>query len=356
MLASLAGTPGGSWGNKDGVETRTVDWGGTESTIGVGPFFYFSHLVDTLLSYGYVSGQNLHTAPYDWRFAPGAGQDQWLEDAKALVESTVASNGGRPADLIAHSMGCLLVFDLLSGQSEAWLAANVRKFVAQGCPWGGSANFVQSSASGYALGVPLLPPSILRPVQAAAPCGVWMYPNPDLWADDEVIARTPAKDYTVANLDEMLEDLELVDSLKAFNSVKEASALWNGNFNRGTRVDTYAMIGVGLASDEAFEYSANFDGEVASPPEAISSAKGDGLVSIRSLERFKAWSGAHEDLGVGLHWQEFPCAEHISMPHNNDVVDATIAILLSGFCEGDEQGECGMYKSGWDVHDCSLGI
>jgi lysophospholipase-3 len=354
-LVPVLADDGVTWGNAPGIETRTsTGWGTTRSTIGVGPLYYFSSLLGALEEYGYESGVNLHTAPYDWRFAPGAGQDEWLVDMKKLVEETVARNGGRPAHLVGHSMGCLMALDFLNDQTDDWLELNVGKFVAQGCPWGGSANFVQSSASGYALGVPLLPPSILRPVQAAAPCGVWMYPSSDLWDDDEVIAKTPSKEYTVANLDDMLTDLHLADSLTAWNQVKARSALWNGDFRRGPRVDTYAMIGVGLDSDEAFEYSKDFGAEVADPPKSISKSKGDGLVSLRSLTRFKAWSESHDELGVKLKWQEFPCAEHISMVHNQDVVDLTLAILLGDGCGGDDQGECGLYRDGWDVHDCVL--
>ena len=343
----------GKWGNRPGIETRTVDWGGVGSTIGVGPFYYFSHLFDSLKEYGYVSGETLHTAPYDWRFAPGAGQDEWLEQTRNLIEETVANNGGRPADLIGHSMGCLMALDLLNLQTEEWRDHYVRKFVSQGCPWGGSANFVQSSASGYALGVPLLPPSILWPVQSAAPCGVWMYPTPDLWADDELIVRTPSKDYTVANLDELLTDVGLPDSRIAYETVQQSSVIRRGNFaDNAPLVDTYNLYGVGLASDESFEYAKDFNGGVSDPPKALSQSKGDGLVSIRSLERAKMWKDAHDKKGVGLHSQKFPCAEHISMTHNIDVVDLTVAILLGDFCKDDE--DCDIYKDGWDALDCGM--
>lgn len=65
--------------NSPGVEIKLPEWGRTEDIerIGEKPNFsyfdfgeYFNHVADALVKYGYVRGETLFGAPYDFRRGP----------------------------------------------------------------------------------------------------------------------------------------------------------------------------------------------------------------------------------------------------------------------------------------------
>lgn len=62
--------------NQPGVETRIPDFGDPSRVEYLDPSRlaiagdYFSHISDTLVSLGYIRGENLHGAPFDFRKGP----------------------------------------------------------------------------------------------------------------------------------------------------------------------------------------------------------------------------------------------------------------------------------------------
>lgn len=340
----------GLWGNHPGVETRVSDFGGREASIGLNGARIYHTLVRRLEDLGWESRKNVHMAPFDWRFAPGTpALDEHFDKTKALIEETFQANGNKRVTLFGHSMGCLISLDFLNRLSVSWREKYIERYIGAGCPLGGSPALAQASASGWALGLPLAS-NLLRPVQANAPAGVYMYPTADLWDDDEVIVETPSKQYTVKNLSEMLQDLGLEHSQLAYQTLQKSSQI-QGEF-LPPLVDTYMFYADDRETDISVKYFWDFKpGEYNLDPISVRTEGGDGLVPLRSLLRFKKWKSAHQAAGKALHAQAFPCAEHISMVERKDLVELVANLLLgSEPCNNTdmdayERGEsCGQMK------------
>ena len=62
----------------------------------------------------------------------------FFEALKALIETAVERNGGQPAVIVGHSMGCLVTLFFLNQQLPAWRAKYVHAFVSVSAPYLGS--------------------------------------------------------------------------------------------------------------------------------------------------------------------------------------------------------------------------
>ena len=62
----------------------------------------------------------------------------FFDALKNLVEEAVNSNGGQPAVIVGHSMGCLVTLFFLNPQLPAWRAKYVAAFVSVSAPYLGS--------------------------------------------------------------------------------------------------------------------------------------------------------------------------------------------------------------------------
>lgn len=158
--------------NAPGVETRVIDWGGTASleyldpTLEIGDSVMFGRVVDALVGAGGERGVSVRGAPYDFRRIPG---DEYMSRMRTLVEDAVAANGGSPATLLTHSMGCLIALRFLRGLSAEWREVHIGHWLAVSAPWGGSEGIIRLFASGNNLGVSAVgPPSPKRSIPASA--------------------------------------------------------------------------------------------------------------------------------------------------------------------------------------------
>ena len=62
------------YSNADGVKIRVPGFGGTDNVEYLDTFnviFYLRGFVEYFVERGYVRGNTIRTAPYDWRFAAG---------------------------------------------------------------------------------------------------------------------------------------------------------------------------------------------------------------------------------------------------------------------------------------------
>merc|ERR1719334_2150541 len=117
--------------NNDGVETRIPGFGNTTTVEWLDPsqrFFsiYFSKIVAKLVEQeGYVRGENIHGAPYDFRKAANE-HVEYFKNVKSLVERTYANNGNTSVILLTHSMGSPMMLYFLNHQSSSWKKKYVR--------------------------------------------------------------------------------------------------------------------------------------------------------------------------------------------------------------------------------------
>ncbi|XWS14812.1 hypothetical protein CRYUN_Cryun35bG0040600 [Craigia yunnanensis] len=94
-------------------------------------------LVESLQEIGYVSGETLFGAPYDFRYGLAAeGHASHVgskfKDLKDLMEKASASNGGKPVILLSHSLGGL--YSNFSTEIHPLGAKGFKHFVALSAP------------------------------------------------------------------------------------------------------------------------------------------------------------------------------------------------------------------------------
>jgi lysophospholipase-3 len=87
---------------------------------------YFHTLIDLLVKeLKYVTGTDLHGAPYDWRMAPD-GLGSYFEKLRKLIEKTWSANRNQEVILISHSMGGPILQSFLNSMSVEWKKKHIK--------------------------------------------------------------------------------------------------------------------------------------------------------------------------------------------------------------------------------------
>lgn len=274
----------GAFSNATGVEVIADYFGSTLGFEYVDPSvpsqsIYFAALVNSLLNMGYVRGQNLLGAPYDWRLSPNylpgyfTAFQQMIEDAYNVNKSKVA--------FVAHSMGNLFFLTFLQTVTQEWKDQYVLTYIAVSPPWVGAIEAVQSLTSGYDFSIPYLFPSAAKVVQRTFASNYFLLPYPKFYGN-QVLVSTPSKNYTAMNYQELLNDLGL----------PEMYTPWTLSFNLANPyqppgVNTFCLYGYNVSTlhQETFS-SDDFD----KSPKSIM-GDGDGTVPIESLTFCNNWIG-----------------------------------------------------------------
>lgn len=80
----------------------------------------------------------------------------------SLVESAVEKNGGKPAVIVAHSMGCLVSTYFLARKDADWLKKNIASFIALSAPFEGAVTALKGTPQDP---IPLPPPTHTHTLQ-----------------------------------------------------------------------------------------------------------------------------------------------------------------------------------------------
>jgi pimeloyl-ACP methyl ester carboxylesterase len=110
---------------------------------------FYGNLVNAFTSAGYVEGQNLFTAPYDWRM----DINNSIASLTAVIAQARAASPTGKIDIIAHSMGGLLVKKYLAGIAPS--ASFLDKVVLAGVPELGAPYALKMLNYGDDLGIPI---------------------------------------------------------------------------------------------------------------------------------------------------------------------------------------------------------
>ncbi len=70
----------------------------------------------------------------------------FYQNLTQLIEHAVASNEGRQATIVAHSLGCLVSLYYIMQQPSEWLHQHVNSFIAISAPWAGSITALKGAA------------------------------------------------------------------------------------------------------------------------------------------------------------------------------------------------------------------
>ncbi|KAM7266663.1 hypothetical protein ACFE04_004560 [Oxalis oulophora] len=272
--------------NAPGVETRVPHFGSTNSLRYLDPSLkhitsYMASLVDSLEEIGYVDGETLFGAPYDFRYGlANAGHpceigSKFLKELNHLIENASISNGGKPVIIVSHSLGGLFVLQLLNRNPLSWRERYIKHFIALSAPWGGTVVEMLTFASGSTLGVPLVDPLLVREEQRSSESNLWLFPNPFLFNQEKSLVVTPYDTYTASDTVKFLDDIGYSEGVYPYTSrilplMEQLTA---------PLVPVTCIIGKGVKTAETLIYGENgFDEQ----PEIVY-GDGDGTVNLVSL-------------------------------------------------------------------------
>ena len=213
-----------------GVESRVPDFGSVDSVshLDLGSpklTKYFDSIIQRYKMLGYQDGKTLFAAPYDFRLAPQQLEATFFPQLRQLIEAAQLANSNSLAPshkvtLVCHSMGCTNLLIFLRKQSPQWRAANVRKVIAISSPWGGSIKALKGLLVGEQFGLPLVSETKLRDLARTFPSVAYLLPQAEIFdrpnkyqvdtaTGGPVVVQTPEKSYTVAQMQQLLEDVQL---------------------------------------------------------------------------------------------------------------------------------------------------
>lgn len=282
--------------NAPGIETRVPSFGSTNSLLYLNPHLkhitsYMAPLVKSLKKLGYKDGKTLFGAPYDFRYGlaaeghPSLIGSKFLEDLKNLIEQASVTNEGKPVILLSHSLGGLMVLQLLNRATPSWCQKYIRHFVALSAPWGGTIQEMLTFASGYSLGVPLVDPLLIRAEQRSSESNLWLMPSPKLFARDKSLVFTPNATYSAYDIARFLNDIGFSEGVYPYNTRILPLVLED---LEAPEVAITCIIGSGVLTPESLFYrESGFDKQ----PEIVY-GDGDGTVNMVSLLALEnEWGG-----------------------------------------------------------------
>ncbi|MES2224372.1 MAG: alpha/beta fold hydrolase [Patescibacteria group bacterium] len=282
----------------------------------------FDGLIAALSKNGYVEGTNLFVLPYDWRLSNEANQ-ALLKD---MVAKALEKTGKQKVDLVAHSMGGLLVSDYLAKNASAPVSHVFNIAVPHlGAPksfktlmYGDDMGF--GFSIGSALRVPVLSESRVKTITQNMPAVYELLPS-KRYID---IIGSYIEDRTNARPFLSLEGTEAVMAADGRNEkmFPFAKALHDNTDSLDRPwIPTYNFAGCGTTKTvNGFvltkEQSLTLTGFKLVPEHRIQYGAGDGVVPLKSATA-----------GTGAHNYFVTAGTHGSMPSVSDIQRAMLAVL-----------------------------
>ena len=268
---------------------------------------YYDDLIAKLESNGYKSGINLYGAPYDFRKIMMKDYLKlFFQRLKHLIEDAYQENG-KPSVLVAHSIGCLIIYIFLVEYCNAqWKSKYVKTFVSVGGPFGGSSIAFKTILSG----LPRL--SFLKEryenIMQHSSGLVLALPN-QLGYNSEYVAfeKKTGKKYSVNNFFELLPD---VSRCIWQDQIRE----YIPTFLKNTDVATIFVITSDRETETSYIYE-EIDKNNFKEPDVIKLGKGDGVITVQSLNVHQR----NFSLYSNYTFYEIDDVEHTSILHGNEL-------------------------------------
>ncbi|ELT94107.1 hypothetical protein CAPTEDRAFT_214081 [Capitella teleta] len=308
-----------------GRQFRIPGWGTTESIEYIDPSWmaylfgdvgsYAAYLVQELTNnWGYERGVNLLGAPYDFRYSP-VSHEEYFDDLKRLVEQTYLRNGRRRVLLVSHSMGGLMATFFLNHQTDDWKRSHIKGLVTLNTPWDGAMVVAQLHAAGDDWGIEIVDRNIIRDQQRSYESAYFLLPHEPTWQSDDVIVRTPQRNFTVRDYEEMFD---MLGHPEGKSVLRRARPAWSNIHHPG--VDLYCWHGQGVDTVDAVHYSSD------QWPNGIPdthTGDGDGTVNLKSLN---ACSRFAEEPGSLTDVRGFDGVNHLDLLHDAGVMERLVAV------------------------------
>ncbi|QDZ22313.1 phosphatidylcholine-sterol acyltransferase [Chloropicon primus] len=281
--------------NRKGVEVRPKEFGGLGGITNMLSAFGTTFAVDKMTSFvrglqrhGWVEGETLFGAPFDWRYAPTASskvREDFNRDLTALVEECFRKTG-LPVVLVSHSLGGLMTTKFLLSKPGWWKQRFVATFIPMSVPWAGAQRSTQAILIGDNGNVPFLPMNYFGGLQRTCTSGLWLLPRKAFWDADYVMVETPEKNYTGSMMGELLEDSGLPGQASIYRKEIQQLDGWTNMRKGELGVNMLCLISTNVRTMSRLVTPSLLDltrDPLTAPYTLEYSMDGDGIVNSRSM-------------------------------------------------------------------------
>lgn len=307
--------------DQPGVTVKIQDFGTTRSA----PFY--EYLYQALEAAGYVRNRNIRVAGYDGRLTPD--MDGFPARTIALIESTFQENGDMPVHLVGHSNGPLYALYLLQQTSEDWKRRHIHGFTALAGNWTGQGFFYALLFNGLNLGDFTFPQDPAHAVSSARmheshPSTYLSAADPLVFGRQEIIVRTPGRDYTPADNLQLFQDagLTLARELGPYyiGFVKFAEPGFFPN------VDAYAEKGSGIPTIVGVRLPNLQVGQLLNvrDPQVFFNRRGDRNQEDITNDAIQVWKDRN---GCRFELTDNPHVDHFTLPSDPEILRRLVANL-----------------------------
>jgi lysophospholipase-3 len=330
--------------NTPGVQVRPRGWGCVngisnlfritfEGRILIHPTMssVYEDLIERLTSeHGYVVGQSLLGAPYDFRLvADDAYVKQYFADLKALIElaydkTSGCETGPKRVFVMGHSLGNpVLLYFLNTYVDQAWKDKYIRAFIPVGPPWTGSPKAYRTLLSGDAEGMPGDNFEFLAAERLMGGL-LWMAPFPGAHGERDFVA-VAGEEYGASVEDYQALFGEVAGRKKQALILSEIITPRAGSVgDPGVLVG--CLHGAGLPTEAHYTYASRaFDTD----PVIDQKVEGDGTVTLEVLELCKEWDQVAA--------KSFDGGEHLGLLHEDRFLDH-VSMLVTDCWSEDRSG------------------
>jgi len=210
---------------------------------------YMSTLVDALEAVGYVKGENLFAACYDFRKIGDPQEiDAWCMSLTKLIEQNCALQEN-PAIVVGHDLGAVVANYFLVGAMQEWKDKFIDKFVSVSGSFGGCPKALRAVLSGVSGSE-----NFNTAVQTSSGLSL-MLPNPMLYGDNPLIQFNQLS-YTSRDIPKLVESVseDAAKVLKLSKMVRDTSMKAPG-------VEVHILAGTDLNTESSYSYGMSLTDE-----------------------------------------------------------------------------------------------
>ncbi len=257
---------------------------------------YTNGLIGEFKNQGYIEGQTLFTFPYDWRYGVSAKNADGKTNSDLLaqkIQDIMAQTGSDKVDVVAHSMGGLIVKKYVMDHS---IASHIGKAVFVGVPELGSVKTIKALLLGDNFDISFagfgLSEAEIKKIAANMPAAYDLLPSQQYYdAKGSFVKVVQKGDFTATQKELNYQDFQNYMGVDhAFNqqALVNADALHSADFDnfdmRPAGIDVYAINGCKIATlDNIVESRHNTTlGSFISSYDLIKFNDGDNTVPIES--------------------------------------------------------------------------
>ncbi|MBR8659799.1 pre-peptidase C-terminal domain-containing protein [Brevibacillus sp. NL20B1] len=194
----------------------------------------YASMVKHLEKMGYEKNRTLFAMPYDWRYS-NADNATFL---KQKIDEALKRSGASQVQLVAHSMGGLLVRETLL--SNVSYQQKTKRIIYMGTPFLGSPRAYQAIKYGYNFDIPALHEETGKVISAYAPAVYELLPSRKYFDTEAFLKKDAVHSYSYK---EFLQDRQI--RLDYDPLVKQAGELHEKWDNKIIYVPQYSIIGIG---------------------------------------------------------------------------------------------------------------